>query len=131
MFRVNELDRLAPRDPKAAAEKIAGVIASTENHLGRAAETLGVDYRTLTRWLTRLLDRYGIDVRQRALEIYVDRAQARAIATGESPKITLPSRARVVFKPRWPRGTKPVKIPGKRLKVSSDQKPNVTKATDL
>lgn len=96
-FRFNEIGPLVDRDPTKAAERIASEIAKCGSNLTATAKALDVDYRTLTRWLEKLLAA-GHDVRTKALEKQAD-AAALARAKGRQP-IPLPPRVGRPFKPR-------------------------------
>lgn len=96
-FKFTEIGPLVEQDPAQAAEKLVAEVASRGSNLSRTARELGVDYRTLTRWLEKLLGA-GHDVRARALEAQVD-AAAQARLRGEDPA-PLPPRVGRPFKPR-------------------------------
>jgi hypothetical protein len=85
-FRVTDIGSLIDEDPAQAASKLAAEIATRGSVLTRTAKELDVDYRTMTRWLARLLAA-GYDVRTRALELQADAG-------------TLPRRVGRPFKPR-------------------------------
>lgn len=82
-FRFSELGPLVLSDPATAAEKLADAIASAGGSLTAATKVLEVDYRTVTRWLERLLAA-GHDVRHMALERVHD-ARALAVSQGKEP----------------------------------------------
>jgi hypothetical protein len=64
-FTFTEIGPLVSRDPSAAAEKLADLLAAKGGNQTALQVELGVDYRTLTRWLTRLGEA-GFDVRHMA-----------------------------------------------------------------
>lgn len=96
-FKFTDIGPQVDKEPAEAAAKLVAEIAARGSNLSRTARELGVDYRTLTRWLEKLLAA-GHDVRARALEAQAD-AQAEARARGEEAP-PLPARVGRPFKPR-------------------------------
>jgi lambda repressor-like predicted transcriptional regulator len=97
MFKHTDIGPKVDKDPGKAADQLSAEIAARGSNLVRTAKELGVHYRTLTRWLDKLLDA-GHDVRAKALELQVD-AASEARAKGEKP-VALPPRVGRPFKPR-------------------------------
>jgi len=97
-FRFSNLGPTVQNKPADAAAFLAAKIAEHEEcSLTVAAAALEVDYRTLTRWLSKLLEA-GYDVRTRALELRAD-ARVMAQAAGQDPD-PLPAKIGRPFRPR-------------------------------
>ena len=91
-FRFSELGPLVISKPEEAADRLAAALAENGTDLGKTAKALEVDYRTLTRWLGRLL-RGGLDVRHMALEKRAD-ARVLDLAAGKVPEPVVPKKGR-------------------------------------
>lgn len=83
-FEYTEIGPLVARDPQAAAEKLAGLLAAQGGNLTRLVAALSVDYRTVTRWLAKL-EAAGYDVRKLAGE------KQAAETPAEAPPPSAPS----------------------------------------
>lgn len=53
-FRHNEMGALVSSDPKRARAALEALFRTHEGNAVKVATELGVDYRTVTRWMTRL-----------------------------------------------------------------------------
>jgi hypothetical protein len=96
-FKHTDIGPLVDEKPKEAAERLSKEIAQRGSNLSKTARELGVDYRTMTRWLAKLLEA-GHDVRKMALDAQADAIARARILGGEPPP--LPRRVGRPFKPR-------------------------------
>ena len=77
-YRKTPMGELVRTDPRAAAMMIGDLIVESRGNIAIAAMTIGVDYRTIARWIA-CLNRAGHSIRQR-----IQQAKARAKASGTS-----------------------------------------------
>lgn len=82
-FRYTNLGTKVSTEPAKAAEELIELYVKHGGNQTQIVKELGIDYRTLTRWLARLLEA-GHDVRTQAME-KIELAQQQAEQTGGRP----------------------------------------------